>query len=262
MKHRIVTTLAALALTAAPLMAQRVVVSHDEWITNNAHLTPGSTQRRFIDNTLNWFGVGAGDRVLTWSGNQIAYINSPLSSVITSRGATYSQTTATPLNLSQYKTIFVGGFAIDNTALINYVLGGGNVVLLGGTCTRLAAGVGCDTDAGQEAADWQPFLQRFGMGFAGQYNGFGTVNTAAFAGQGPFGAALFTGVSSLFADNGSSVLTTIGTPADVTRQLFNVAGGPGVFGAATVAVIPEPTSILLLATGALGLLVTARRRRR
>ncbi|MCU0634568.1 MAG: PEP-CTERM sorting domain-containing protein [Gemmatimonadaceae bacterium] len=260
MHRRLLSALALVALGSSPLFAQRVFVSHDEWFLNNGFNAPASNERRLLTNALDWFGVGAGDQVLTWSGNQIAYVNSPLGSVVTGRGATYTRTTGAVANLSQYKAIFVGGFAVDNTALINYVLGGGNVVLVGGTCTRLAAGASCDTNAGQEAADWQTFLQRFGMGFSSQYNGLATVNTSGFAAQGPFGAALFTGVGAVYADNGNSVLTTITPPTGVVRQIFNAPSGPGVFGAAVV--IPEPSTYALLGTGLMVLVGVARRRRR
>jgi hypothetical protein len=261
MSRRLISSLLLLAAHAGALQAQRVFVSHDEWLTNNTYMTVGSSERRLVNNALDWFGVGAGDRVLTWSGNQVAYVNSPLSGVVTGRGAVYTQTTGTPaLPLSQYKAIFVGGFALNNTALINYVLGGGNVFLVGGTCTRLAAGQGCDTNAAQEAADWNPFLNRFGFGFESQYNGIvGNVNTATFASQGPFGAALFTGVSSVYSDFGNSVLVTASPPVGVINQTFAAPGGPQIYGAAVV--VPEPSTALLLGAGLMALGMAARRRR-
>jgi hypothetical protein len=263
MRLRHYSPLILLVTQAVALDAQRVFVAHDEWMTNNTYFTSGSNERRLVNNALDWFGVGAGDRVLTWSGNQIGYINSPLPGVITGRGALYAQSTAAQSNLAQYKAIFVGGFAVDNTALINYVLGGGNVFLMGGTCTRLAAGASCDTNAGQEAADWQAFLQRFGMGFASQYNGLqGNLSTSAFASQGALGAALFTGVSTVYADNGNTVQTTIGTPAGVTRQVFAVPGGPALFGAAVATVVPEPSAVSLIVGGLGAIMVCIRRRRR
>jgi hypothetical protein len=67
----------------------------------------------------------------------------------------------------QFDGIFLSGSACDNHALIQYVLGGGNVYLCGGT------GIGGAT---AEARRWNTFLLRFGFEFAeGQYSGSNTI---------------------------------------------------------------------------------------
>jgi hypothetical protein len=91
----------------------------------------------------------------------------------------------------------INGGIPDHTVLIQYVEHGGHVYLAGGT-----GGSGEFGDASEEAAAWQTFLTHFGLAFDGSaYNGVsGTL---------PISSAhpLFVGVSALYEDNGSDVVT-------------------------------------------------------
>ena len=61
-----------------------------------------------------------------------------------------------------------------------YVMGGGNVMSMGGT------GIGGSV---AEAAHSNAFLDAFGLSFADVYKGLGTVNASGFAGESPFASA-------------------------------------------------------------------------
>jgi len=68
--------------------------------------------------------------------------------------------------LKKYNGVFVGGDALDNKVLIDYVKSGGNVYLMGGTSHGYA----------DEAKRWKTFLNEFGLEFAPWHNG---INEAA-----------------------------------------------------------------------------------
>lgn len=241
------TSLASLATGAH---AQRVVVSHDEWMTQSGYFN--ANEKQFVSNALGWFGLSGGDDILLYSGSGFL-TNMPFQDYLTSLG--YSVTVdSSPASFSGYDAVFSEGVAsLWGAGLATYAAGGGNVFYFGGT------GIGGPV---VEANYSNTFLNAVGFNFEGAYNGIGTVNTSGFAAQGPYGAALFTGVESVYGNNGNSITAT-GLPG-WTTQVFSVAGGPGVYGAGTftgpVSTIPEPSTWLMLATGLLGLGILARRR--
>jgi hypothetical protein len=251
------------------------VLSHDEWVTSNDvldHAAAGPQAREFLDNVLNFFGVAGPGSVLYYTGNTF-FTGTSLDSYFAGKGLATARST-TPGALGGYDLIVAGGFnigAAGTTALQNYVLDGGNVLWLGGTCTTTASPPlgSCQVFADQEAAYANPFLSRFGLAL-GAYDrsanlGFNTitgyVNTSGF-GTPPFGPALFAGAPFVYAAGGSPVALAGVVPGDVVAQLFS-GGFPnytdGTFGAA--AVVPEPSTVALAATG-LAVLGAATARRR
>lgn len=250
----VVATLAIAALLPALSASaqQKVVVSHDEWLTNgpnNGALEFNANEQRFVSNALDWFGVPATANVLIYTDDP--YItNHTFTDWLTARGYSVSVTT-TPLSLSGYDVIFgEGNPSFNGAALASYVMNGGNVMYMGGT------GIGGSV---AEAGYSNTFLNAFGLSFADVYNGLNTVNTTGFDSQNPFGPALFTGVSSVFANNGQDISSFL--VANVTNQVFYDANQNGVFAAAQVTATPEPMSLTLLGTGLVGIFGAARRRR-
>jgi len=237
------------ALAATDVSAQKVVVSHDEWFTYDGYF--GSNEQRFVTNALDWFGLGGSGNILLYSSNGFL-TNATFQSYLTGMGYTVT-VDAAPASFAGYSAVFSEGVAgLDGAGLASYAGGGGNVMYIGGT------GIG---GAAAEAAYSNTFLNGVGLSFASSYNGVGTANTSGFAAMGPFGAPLFTGVSSIFGDNGQNVSATGLTPW--TTQIFSDAAGRGLYAAAALSTttVPEPGTVLLMLTGLLALVPLALRRR-
>jgi hypothetical protein len=167
---------------------------------------------------------------------------------MTGGGNAWTVSTAVTFDLATlltYDGVFLGGFAADNSVLINYVNAGGNVYLAGGTATLGSAAA--------EAAAWNTLLNAFGLSFGSPYNGI--------TGNIPISSThpIFIGVDSLFQNNGNDTLDLV--ISDTSAQVlvsFNDSGLYAVYDSG--APVPEPTTMILLGSGLLGLFSIGRKK--
>jgi hypothetical protein len=228
-----------------PAYAGKIVVANDEWTLSDSGFGTPNDPGKFATNVASWFTGGKAGNFLAYSSN-FGLNGFPLASAMTGAGNTWTVSTSVTFDLptlkANYNGVFLAGDAADNNVLINYVNAGGNVYVAGGTGWGGADG---------EAANWNTFLNYFGLGFVGtSYNGVGgdiAINSTH---------PIFNGVDHLYQDNGNSVvrlsLTDPNTAIPVTQ------GGEGLYGV-YAAPVPLPAAVWLFGPGLLGLAAIRRR---
>lgn len=240
---------AAIALVgaAAPALAGRIVVNHDEWTWSDTGFSQagGSNASNFAQNVVKFLDTDGtpGGNVLIYSNN--FGFGASFSAALSGAGYTPTFDTAAPFtlaNLLTYDAVYLGGgaFGKDDAVLANYVNAGGGVFIMAGTG---------DGGSASEAARWNGFLGGYGLAFAGNnYNGIG--GTLAVTGVHP----IFSGVSDLYYDNGNTV-SALGNPDSMIVQT------PGLIGVYdNVGAVPEPETYALMLAGLGALGFVARRR--
>jgi choice-of-anchor A domain-containing protein len=176
----------------AQQLAGRIVVNHDEWTLSDSGLLQAAHGATFARNVAQWFTGGRPGRFLAYTTN-FGLRDRNLAAVMTQAGHSWTAGTTQPFTLEtlrKYDAVFLGGTPVNLTVLTEYVRGGGNVYLMGGTG---------DGGASYEANLWNPFLQAFGLRFAPVYNGVCSV--VGLSSTHP----VLSGVSSLYYCNGNSV---------------------------------------------------------
>ena len=235
--------LCALATTASAF-AGKIIVDNDEWtLSNSGFASAGyANATAYAQNAAQFLTGGpAGGTTKIWIDSSNFGLNG--SDLRTALGA-YNLTDAgfstfTLFNLQSYQAVFLSGdnlTAGEESALVNYVRGGGSVYVAAGTGVISGGAAG-------EAAQWNAFLNPFSLDLATSYNG---INGAlAITGASP----IFAGVSQLYYIHGNPVRAT-GLGAQIITSDPSGAGLIGTYSASTA---PEPSTILL-AAGALAVL--------
>lgn len=232
----VMTTFFGVVLFSARANAGKIVLANDEWTLSNTGFTSLSDPNQFAQNVTSWFTGGSGGNFLAYSTN-FGLTQNQLSNSITSAGHTWTVSTVGSFDLttlSAYDGVFLAGNSADNQVLINYVNGGGNVYLAGGT------GWG---GALNEANQWNAFLNAFGLGFGTTYNGVQgdiAINSSH---------SIFANVDHLYQNNGNDALDIVSS--DPRAQVLISQNGHGlyaVYDSGTVP-IPEPTTVALFGAG-------------
>lgn len=236
--------LAAFANTA---LAGMIVVNHDEWTLSNAGFSNSPDAGIFADNVAQFFTGGGAGSFHAYS-NNFGLTQSSLVSALTDAGHTYSVGSGIDFDVSTlqgFDGIFVAGAAagLDASVLVDYVNAGGNVYLAGGT-GNFGGALG-------EANFWNDFLNPFGMAFQSPYNLLLSDNFDVSSAP----HQIFDGVSTLFENNGNTVLDLV--VLDDANIYFD--GRYAVYDDTGVAV-PEPSIIALFAAGLIGVGFARRRK--
>jgi len=197
----------------------RIVAFNDEWefATTAVSFEPGGSQ--LLVNIAGFLAGPAPASILAFS-NNFGVADPTVVSTMTNAGYTYTAgrtgTAITLDKLRQYAAVFLADDqygSMDQQTLIDYVNGGGRVMVLGGT------GFG---GPDIEAATWNTFLGAFGLEFdPTTYNSvFGSISV-------PNTAPLFTGVNAFFENNGNDVLLT---GSNTGASIALSSGGHGLIG--------------------------------
>jgi hypothetical protein len=235
--------LVALGATPQGALANAIVVGHD--INTLGSTVAGAQEDSFAVNVASFLTSGSPVRSLLLfesnPGDGTRNFATGVLNALSAAGFVVTVTSNYSTSFAGYDAVFVAqdypivGF-LDNTALVNYVDGGGSVYLAGGV----------GPSAGTEAAGWSGFLNHYGLAYATAYNG---INSVTITGTDP----IFSGITALRSGNGQSILD-LGT--NPNAHIVQFSGTQGVY---AVVSVPEPGNALLLAGGLVVLSLLRRR---
>jgi len=245
--------ISALVLTTSAF-AGSIIVNNDEWSLSNAGFSSAGVANgtNFAQNAAQFLTGGpSGGTTKIWidSGNfGLAGSNLMSSLSAYSLTDTGSFSTFTLANLQGYSAVFLGGdnlTAAEESALVSYISGGGNVYIAAGTGSISGGSAG-------EAAQWNAVLNSFSLNLASTYNGIsGNIATNS-------ASPILNGVTQLYYDNGNSVSVT-----GANAQIITQTGGQGLIGvySTSTSSAPEPSTAILIVAAFAGLGVFKARRR-
>jgi hypothetical protein len=231
-----VITFSAASIISPFAHASGIVVGHD--VNTLGTFVAGANEDRFAVNVATFLTAGDATKNLLLfeaaPGDGSRDYAASVLAALTTAGFNVTVTTNYSMSLNGFDAIFVAEqfpsiTFLNNNAMINYVNSGGGVYLVGGV----------GNSAPVEAAGWSTFMNHFGLAFATTYNGLTNVPITS-------SNPIFTGVTSLNCGNGQSI-TNLGT--NPNAQIVQFDGNQGVYAVVTTSAVPEPASIILLASG-------------
>jgi len=206
----------------------KIVVNSDEWTLSNNGFQRSPDAAIFALNVAKYF-VGEGKGKFHALSTNFGLVESSLEQTLTKAGHIWTKGTNIKIDLptlSQYDGIFLAGDLVDNQVLIQYVKNGGKVYL--------AAGTGWGGPQ-PEADRWNTFLGEFGLKFAGAYNGI-SGNLSPNQSH-----PLFTGVKSLYFNNGNSITDL--KPESPLNEIIQAHNAQGLIATAEF----DPTAPIVVA---------------